>query len=403
MGTPIRSKLVGKNSPIFAVALAAAITFSSGTEAQTFRVVRSFNGSDGAFPLSGLTNYLGDLYGTASSGGTLGAGVVYKVTPSSGDLSVVYSFKGGVDGAVPQSGLAVFQGNLYGTTSAGGPFDAGTVFEITPGGKKTTLYSFMGLGDGAGPEAALSIDSVGNLYGTTFAGGAGGKGTVFKLVRPKTSGETWTEQVLHSFGKGKDGANPVAGVTFDETGNLYGTTSAGGVYGYGTVFQLIHSASLWTEHILHHFRLQYDGGVPYAGIVVDTSGKLYGAATDGGWGGSSGGGTAFEMTHASSGWVFKVIYSLSGWGISGSFRNLLLSSGKIYATTHCDGVDRAGTVYELTPSGNAWTYKQFHVFTGGRDGLFSFSNLVFDGEGNLWGTTKQGGASGLGVVFMVKP
>ncbi len=374
------------------------------TLAQTFSVVHSFTGgTDGANPLAGLTiDSSGNLYGTASSGGDFGEGAVFKFNPA-GKETVLYSFKGGTDGADPEGGLILIGGNLYGTTTAGGTSDQGTVFEITSTGKESVLHSFTLKADGANPQAGLTTDAAGNLYGTTFAGGKAGNGVVFKLIRPASATGVWTEEVLHSFGSDGDGANPVAGVTFDAAGNLYGTTSAGGASGDGAVFRLTPSTSGWTEELLHSFAMESDGGVPYAGIILDSSGNLYGAATAGGQGGSEGGGTVFKLTPSSSGWKFTVIYRLSGWGISGSFRNLLLASGRIYATTHCDGSHDAGTVYELTPSGSTWKYTSLHVFTGGNDGMFSFSNLVFDALGNLYGTTKQGGEYGDGVVFKVKP
>jgi len=251
--------------------------------------------------------------------------------------------------------------------------------------------------------AGLAIDKAGNLYGTTTKGGSSKDGTVFELAVPKVTGGAWREEVLHSFGEDKDGAIPVAGVTLDASGNLYGTTSAGGTYGYGTVFQMTPSSSGWKESVLHEFELQSDGGVPYAGLVLDSKGDLYGAATDGGAGGASGGGTVFELTHANDDWKFTVLYRLSGWGISGSWRNLLLVSGKIYASTHCDGTHNAGTVYELTDSGTTWTYKPLFVLNGSSDGMFSISNLVADSQGNLYGTTLEGGAHGSGIVFKVTP
>jgi uncharacterized repeat protein (TIGR03803 family) len=275
------------------------------------------------------------------------------------------------------------------------------VYEVTVKGSETVLYSFTGKSDGGGPQAALAADAAGNLYGTTYSGGVSHKGTVFELVRP-TSGGSWTLVVLHSFG-GKDGANPVAGVSFDTAGNLYGTTSAGGAQTYGTIFRLAPSASGWNETVLHDFELQKDGGVPYAGIVVSSTGSLYGAATEGGGGGSNGGGTIFEMSPSGNGWSFNVLYNLHGWGISGSFRNVMMSTGKIYATTHCDGAYSSGTIYELTLAGGTWSYKELYTFTGRSDGLFSFSSLTPDGKGFLWGTTKQGGGNGSGVIFKIKP
>jgi uncharacterized repeat protein (TIGR03803 family) len=370
--------------------------------AQSFSVVHSFTGGDdGGNPLNGLVADSGALYGTTSAGGASGAGVVYKISPTTGEHGVVYTFRGGADGASPESALIVYSGNLYGTTAAGGVHGSGTVFEVTPAGKETVLYSFTGKADGSGPKATLTTDSSGNLYGTTFSGGAHSNGTVFELVKPTKVGESWTEHVLYSFGTRPDGANPVAGVTFDN-GDLYGTTSAGGTYSYGTIFELSPSRSGWTETILHEFELQSDGGVPYAGLTVASSSKLYGAATDGGQGSANGGGTVFELNKSSSGWTFAVIKSLAGWGISGTYRNVLLSDAKIYATTHCDGAHNAGTIYELTPSDGSWDYTALYTFTGGSDGLYSFSNLVLV-DGYLWGTTNVGGSQGAGVVFKTKP
>jgi uncharacterized repeat protein (TIGR03803 family) len=372
-------------------------------QTQTFSVIHNFTGGkDGANPLSGFLMAGGNLFGTASSGGSSGHGVVFWMKPD-GQQTVLHEFAGGADGANPEGRLISIGSSLYGTTTSGGASNAGTVFAVTVLGKETVLYSFTGKKDGASPVAGLVVDKAGNLYGTTTAGGASGNGTVFELAAPTVAGGKWTGKVLYSFGTGTDGADPVAGVTFGASGKLYGTTSAGGTYSYGTVFQLTPATPSWKETILHDFQLQADGGVPYAGLVL--SGKnLYGASSDGGAGGANGGGTVFELTPTDEGgWKFTVLYSLSGWGISGSFRNLLLGSDKIYGTTHCDGANDAGTVYELTYSGGAWTYKSLYVFTGGTDGLFSFSNLVSDTEGNLYGTTNGGGANGYGVAFKVTP
>ena len=371
--------------------------------AQTFTVIHSFTGgSDGANPLGGFF-IVGDyLYGTASSGGSSGVGVVLRVS-TSGQETVLHEFSGGTDGASPQGHLVMDKdGNFYGTTNAGGVSNAGTVFKVTRRGVERVLYSFTGKPDGANPVAGLAIDKAGNLYGTTTAGGSSGNGTVFKLAIPTVTGGEWTEEVLHSFGAGTDGTIPIAGVTFDASGNLYGTTSAGGSYGYGTVFQLTPSTPSWTENILHNFELGSDGGVPYAGLVL-YGGNFYGATTEGGAGGQNGGGTIFELKNASGAWTFSELYALSGWGISGSYRNLLVVSGKIYATTHCDGQNTAGTVYELSLSGGEWNYDPLYVFTGGSDGLYSISNLVADKAGNLYGVTLYGGANGSGVAFKVTP
>jgi len=394
-----------KSTLTCAIVLALCAVAAPLATGQTFTVIHDFtNGSDGGNPLSGFFFAGGNLYGTTSSGGRLGVGVVFKMN-TSGQETVLYEFTGGTDGASPEGRLVMDRsGNFYGTTTAGGVSNAGTVFKVTRKGQETVLYSFSGKPDGANPVAGLAIDSAGNLYGTTTAGGSNGNGTVFKLAIPTLAGVRWTEEVLYSFGTGTDGAVPIGGVTLDASGNLYGTTSAGGIYGYGTVFQLSSSSlSGWKETILHHFELGSDGGVPYAGLTL--YGKtLYGAATEGGAGGTTGGGTVFELTPTTGGWTFTVLYDLAGWEISGTFRNLLVtSSSKIYATTHCDGSDTAGTVYELSESGGSWTYKSLYVFTGGNDGRFSFSNLVADKSGNLYGTTDAGGTNGSGVVFKVTP
>jgi uncharacterized repeat protein (TIGR03803 family) len=369
-------------------------------QAQTFSTIYNFTGgTDGGNPLNGfLIGPSGNLWGTTSSGGKYGAGVVFRLSES-GEEKVLYSFTGGADGANPNSSL-IFDssGNLYGTTYSGGASGAGAVFEVTQAGVETVLYSFTGGADGANPMSKLSFDSAGNLYGTTFAGGAYGGGTVFEVVKGGT------EQVLHSFGNGSDGANPVAGVTLTAKLAIFGTTSAGGAGGYGTVFVLRQSKSDWKETILHSFELESDGATPYAGLVFDSSGNLYGTTTDGGGADGGGGGTVFELSYSGGEWNFSALEGLPGSGISGTYRNVLLdASDNIYATTHCDGADGAGTVYKLTPSGGSWTYTLLYTFTGQSDGLYSYSNLVFDKQGNLYGTTKYGGTSGNGVVFKLTP
>ena len=371
--------------------------------AQSFTVIHNFTGgSDGANPLGGFFIAGAELYGTASSGGSSGVGVVFRLN-TNGEETVLHEFSGGTDGANPQGRLVMDKaGNFYGTTNTGGVSNAGTVFKVTRKGVETVLYSFTGKPDGANPVAGLAIDKAGNLYGTTTAGGASGNGTVFKLAVPTETGGEWAEQVLYSFAAGTDGNTPIGGVTFDASGNLYGTTSAGGTDGDGTVFELTPSTPRWTENILHNFQLGSDGGVPYAGLVLEGE-TLYGATTEGGEGGQNGGGTLFKLTNANGAWTFNELYGLSGWGISGSYRNLLMVGGKIYATTHCDGQNNAGTVYELSLSGGSWNYTPLYVFTGGGDGLYSISSLVADNKGNLYGVTLYGGANGSGVAFKVTP
>ena len=381
---------------LLVVVLAVGALAASPLHAQTFKVIHSFTGgTDGSSPTAGFViNKYGAMWGTASSGGASGAGVVYRIN-TAGKLTPLYSFTGGADGGTPQSSLIFKNSFLYGTASSGGANGQGVVYRVnmTTGAEKV-LYSFQGGTDGSSPVGRLAMDAAGNLYGATSSGGASGNGTVFEITTKDK------EIILHSFGAG-EGANPVAGVTFDSAGNVYGTASAGGAYGNGTVFELTKSSG-WTESTLHDFELTTDGGVPYAGLVLDGSGNLWGATTDGGDGGSSGGGTLFELSPVVGGWSFSTIYTLAGWGISGSYRDVLLdASGNVYATTHCDGANNAGTVYKLT--NGTWSYDELYTFTGGTDGLYSFSNLVADSKGNLYGTTRYGGADGAGVAFKVTP
>jgi uncharacterized repeat protein (TIGR03803 family) len=381
---------------IFGLGAAAA---NPAAQAQTFSVIYNFTGgNDGAVPYNGFVAGGKTFYGTASAGGASGNGVVFKIN-TNGVETVLHSFSGGADGATPWGQLLrAKHGIIYGTTTAGGSSGAGTVFEIE-GETESVLYSFAGGTDGATPLSGLAEDAAGNLYGTTSAGGANGNGTVFKLTAPTTKGRAggaWTETVLYNFGAAPDGATPYAGVSFDAAGNLYGTTSAGGAYGYGIVFQLV--ANSWSENILHNFQDGDDGAVPYAGLVASKSGNFYGAATEGG---SNGGGTVYELTSAGGTWNFNVIYSVPGWGISGTFRNVLLDSAdNVYATTHCDGANNAGTVYKLSLSRGAWEYTLLYTFTGGNDGLYSVSDLVLN-DGKLYGTTLYGGEDNNGVVYEV--
>ncbi len=403
MGTEL--SLVAKSLQRSAKFLVLVALLQFQSYAQTFNVIHAFTGgSDGGTPLSGFTtDAAGNMYGTTSSGGSAGGGTIFKLNKKF-QKTVLHNFAGGTDGATPEaSPLLDASGNLYGTTLAGGTSGAGTVYKVGHGGKETILYSFAGGVDGSAPIAGLAMDAAGNLYGTTTTGGANGTGTVFKLAVPAKKDGKWKEKILYSFGPATDGATPIAGVTLDAKGRLYGTTSAGGSAGYGTVYRLANSKTGWKETILHNFLLQSDGATPYSGLIFDKSGNLYGAATQGG-DGSGGGGTVFQLTQSNGNWTFTVLYGLAGWDISGPFRNLLLDkSGNIFGTTHCDGTNSDGTVFELKRSNGTWTYSELYLFTGGNDGLYLFSNLVFDAHGNLYGTASEGGAGSQGVIFQVQP
>jgi uncharacterized repeat protein (TIGR03803 family) len=272
-----------------------AIT-ASGTET----LLHSFTGvPDGELPYAGLIRVSHTLYGTTRAGGAncmYGCGTVFSIT-TYGKETVLYSFKGGSgDGESPWAGLIYVQGALYGTTGSGGANGRGTVFSTTTSGKETVFYSFKGgSGDGDDPQAAL-ISVNGTLYGTTSYGGAycgqAGCGTVFAIT---PSGK---ESVLHSFGGSGDGAFPQAAL-INVNGTLYGTTEEGGAYcgptGCGTIFSITTSGK---ETVLHSFGAGTDGVDPLAGLI-NVKGTLYGATWAGGANCTSNGGcgTVFSLSY----------------------------------------------------------------------------------------------------------
>jgi uncharacterized repeat protein (TIGR03803 family) len=289
----------------------------------TESVLLSFNGANGAGPHDALTmdtdtgGNLLHLYGTAQSGGVYNHGTVFELTPPANGTtwpppSILHSFSGalssGPDGATPlYDSLILASGNLYGTTTKGGTNGAGIVFELTPTtGFETVLYDFgNGPTDGKAPGGLILNSPSGNLYGTTTGGGVNGSGTVFELT---PGGET----VLYSFGSVPDGAGP-SGPIANTRGNLYGTTSSGGT-GAGTVFELTpNGLGGWTEAILYSFNGS-DGNSPLVGLITDASGNLYGTTIQGGIHGK---GTVFELspptpTSTTGNWTESVLWSFNG-------------------------------------------------------------------------------------------
>ena len=373
-------------------------------QAGTYTVVHNFaGGKDGASPVDGLLiAHNGAYIGVTPAGGPANLGTVYRIAKN-GAETVLYAFTGqNGDGSQPNGGVIQLGDAFFGTTEWGGKYGSGTVFKLQ-GTTETVLYSFgTNSGDAGAPVAGLIADKKGNLYGTTSQGGPSGNGNVFELVKPKLPGTVWTETILYSFGATGDGSAPFGRLAFDAAGNLYGTTSYGGAYGNGTVFELQKGAA-WKETILHSFVGQsgVDGGVPYGGLVADTAGNFYGAATEGG-ASSGGGGTVFELSPGAGGWSFSVLGTVPGWGISGTFREVLLApNGTIYASTHCDG-NGAGSLYELTNSGAGWTYTLLYNINGGSDGTYAVSNLLLKGN-TIYGTTIYGGANNNGTVYAYTP
>ena len=368
-----------------------------------------------------------------SLGATLQAAlVVVLVLPSAWaatQFETLHKFTGGKDGGGPSATLILDQaGNLYGTTTNGGATDHGAVFELTHvngNWKETVIYSFCptDCSDGANPFAGLIFDPAGNLYGTTEWGGnsalcsGAGCGVVFELM-PKQDG-SWAEKVLHEF-TATDGANPLAGLIFDQAGNLYGTTYSGGAgpcdpYGCGVVFQLApNSDGSWQENVLYSFCPTDcgDGAFPSAGLIFDATGSLYGTTGGGGEFGG-GGGTVFQLTPNGKGsWTESVLYSFC---VVSSCRDgrypyggvVFDQTGNLYGTTRAGGANINGAVFQLTPNQDgSWNETVLHsslTSKNGLDGSDPYGGLIFDQTGNLYGTMAGGGADGWGVVFKLAP
>ena len=384
-------------------------------------------GTDGEISLASLVeDQAHNLYGTTFAGGASGLGTVFEISrpETTWTETVLYSFAGGNDGSFPSSSLIFDKaGNLYGTTYAGGgsancggtPGGCGTVFQLTPPATQgapwteTVLYNFTGLADGANPAGGLLMDRDGNLYGTTYNGGGvvcgtGTCGTAFELTPPAVQGGAWTETVLHAFGKGNDGIHPAVGLTFGVHGGIFGTTQ-GGTSTAGVVFKLkppVSQGGAWTEGVIYRFTGGADGGSPN-GLIIDKTGNLYGTTSAGG----QSYGLVFELSPTSGGaWTQSVLYTFTN-GSDGaqSYANLLFDKqGNLYGTTSAGGLNNNGSVFELTPPavlGGPWTETTVYDFKGGHDGQTPYSGLTFGYRGQLYGTTSLGGGPKAGTVFRI--
>ncbi len=292
-------------------------------------------------------------------------------------------------GSTPYSGLvADSSGGLYGTTYYGGPGNVGVVYKVDGSGE-TVLHSFTGGADGKWPYAGVIRDSAGNLYGTTQAGGTAGAGVVY-VVDPAGK-----ETVLHSFTGGADGGEPQAGVVRDEAGNLYGTTLGGGTGKSGVVYKVDPTGH---ETVLYNFSGGADGNEPYGGVIRGAGGDLYGTTL---YGGSAGYGTVFKVDAKGQETV------LHSFGLAdGSFPASSLTrdaAGNLYGTTYLGGSgcggNGCGLVFKLDPSGNETV---LHGFSG-PDGAAPAAGVTRDAAGNLYGTTFGGGAADFGVVYKLDP
>jgi uncharacterized repeat protein (TIGR03803 family) len=354
----------------------------------TFTTLYSFDGTDGDEPNAGMVQAAnGDLYGTTYAGGNGEKGTVFRITPN-GALTTLHNFDG-TDGSLPLAGLIQApNGDFYGTTFDGGTNrNNGAIYKITAGGALTTLHSFRTT-DGANPTAGLVQTPNGGFYGTTFDGGApSSDGTVFKIT---PAGALTT---LHSF-QGPDGKLVRAGLVQGKDGNFYGTTESGGSSGDGTVFSITPGGTLTT---LHSFE-GADGQAPIAGLVQDGNGNFYGTTYAGG---PTGDGTIFMITPAGSLTTLYAFCSQSNCTDGASpFAGLIQGTdGNLYGTTRYGGANRQGAIFKITTSGAFAMLHSFCLQNNCTDGANPLAGLVQDTNGIFYGTTAYGGANGDGTVF----
>ncbi len=370
----------------------------------------------------------GNVYGTSFNGGISssscngGCGTIFELSPNGvggWTATTLYAFTGGNDGAEPMGMLRTASGNLFATNQAGGipkclnSYGCGAIFELAPNSSGTwsgsVVYDFpLSSLDGGTPYSNLVADAAGNLYGTTTRGGSSNFGTVFKMsVNAKGM---WQSTVLYSFTNANgDGAIPQAGLISDVTGNLYGTTTYGGnKCSCGVVFRLSPAShGTWTETVLYGFQPgsnTKDGSEPAASLVSDGAGKLYGTTAIGG---ESNYGTVFELSPTSSGvWNETILYSFGADGVDPTSRVIFDKQGNLYGTVGDVITSHApGAVYELSPPsvGTQWTETLLYSFTSTTDGENPIGGVVFDAAGNLYGVADYGGPYYVGEIFKLMP
>jgi len=401
--------LTRATSVLFALLLLA----SGVSAAPKYKVLHAFGlGNDGGGLWGSLVlDTRGNVYGSTSGGGVYDYGTVFELTPGLGGEwteSILHSYEfGDPDGDEPNSDLILdAEGNLYGTAGFGGTHNRGTVFELAHGTwAETVLYNFCSkpdCRDGGSPKAGLVRDDEGNFYGTAFY--------PFELS-PKADG--WKETVLHRYNCRNHGpCDLLAGLILDAAGNLYGITGSGGAHDYGTVFELTYTpADGWKQTILHSFgTFHTDGRRPYGGaLTLDSAGNLYG--TTGGGGkhvDTCSCGTVFKLTPGANGkWKETILHSftLGSGGLGPGAGVVMDKTGNLYGTASAGGNKdcSCGVVFELAPSPDGkWKYTVLHSFVGS-DGAGPGANLILDGGGNLYGTTTTGGEYNGGVAFEVTP
>ena len=387
----------------------AALVLCAGivAQAQSFTETILYNFTDtidGSTPSGLILDPQGNLYGTTPNGGPAftacgnsGCGTVFRVTQNEKETNV-YNFMGAPnDGQDPLAGLIADKfGNGYGTTYLGGTNNVGTVYEITQSRKEAPIYSFAGMPDGSGPCSPLVMDSAGNLYGVTSGGGTSGRGTVYKLTNSRGG---WKESVLYNFTVFSYSPNQYcAGLVVDSSGNLYGTTYENGAKTLGMIFKISPSGQ---ETTLYSFQGPPDGAFPVAGLIRDSAGNLYGTTSEGGTGTKCGGvgcGTVFEFT--SSGQL-KILHNFDSTdGLLPEGTLLRDNSGNLFGPALEGGSSLGGVIFAISAKGQ---FGVLHNFSGSPDGYQPMQGLIRDSKGNLYGTTVEGGGFSSGTVFKLTP
>lgn len=405
------------------VALAILLGLLAGApamRAQTFTVLHTLTGPDGRNSVNGLAmDRAGNLYGTAQSGGLAncpvspyGCGTVFKLTRhgSGWTFNVIYKFTGVSDGWQPQTIAIGPDGNLYGTTYFGGPYCApygcGTVFRLQPPAAfcqsascswvKTTLYQFGDLETGSNSSQTVTFDQAGNVYGTTGVGGSNGSGTVWELVH---ANGTWTYNLLYN--RELSGGLSDTGVVFDAAGNLWDTGYGGrlqcGAPQYvlcGILWKLTPSGSGWNFDWLYSFTAA-GGGLPSSSLIFDPAGNVYGTVSDDG---PLGGGGVFQYVPSSG--TYTLLYNAAG--NPGDYNGpqgapAMDQAGNVYAADPSNGAHGAGYVFKLTPQNGSWVFTDLHDFADGNEGYAPYGPLVVDAVGNVYGVNEGG------VIFEITP
>jgi uncharacterized repeat protein (TIGR03803 family) len=368
-------------------------------------------GADGEFGTGGLiADASGNLFGTTANGGSQnslcngfgGCGTVYELMKSGKRYRerVLYRFQGAPDGNFPQyeTLLADANGVLYGTTYIGGTGPGsqglGAVFELTPSGRgysEKIIYSFGSNDGGGGPLSGVISDARGNLYGTASGGPLYGNGEVYKLV---PSGSSYKRKVLYAFqNNGNDGNQPWGALVRGRHGVLYGTTSAGGAYGFGTIFSLIPAQNKYTERVIYGFGTNAnDGKYPLTGLSFDGRNTFYGTTSQGG---ATGNGTVFKLSSSRESTLYNFGAAPDG---SSPESPLLLRRGELYGTTFYGGSAHLGTIYQLSLTGSE---KILYSFDCGSTGVYPYAGVIADKLGHLFGATSGGCSTTryLGAVF----